>query len=366
MRIESYNVRMDSAGTRSSNSTRKLQIRLQGGMGKNQISGSLADAALDGFDNDNSDVKNNHATEDSFASRLMKLSAQKANSMHDRPTEVRDLQSIKQQFVLYLWRMLFGDESAKDMAKKYGIEDLGNNENGTRNVSNNQGNVNMNTIQLFGVEEVYEQETQELSFTSRGQVTTADGRQIDFGIDIAMTSSFERYYRSEGIPITNMCDPLVLNFGGDVAGLSDQKFTFDLDCDGVEENISMLSAGNGFLALDKNNDGIINNGSELFGTKSGDGFRDLAQYDLDGNGWIDENDDIFSALKIWYKDETGQDKLLNLKESGVGAIYLGNATTDYFLRSGNSFEVNGAIRKMGLFLYENATVGTIAHLDIAN
>ena len=82
--------------------------------------------------------------------------------------------------------------------------------------------------------------------------------------------------------------------------------------------------------------------------------------------WIDENDDIFNSLKIWCKDKSGEDKLLNLKEAGVGAIYLGNAVTDYNLRSDNNGQLNGAIRKMGMFLYENATVGTMVHLDIAN
>ena len=41
--------------------------------------------------------------------------------------------------------------------------------------------------------------------------------------------------------------------------------------------------GSGYLALDKNGDGTINDGSELFGTRNGDGFADLAQYDEDGN-----------------------------------------------------------------------------------
>ena len=37
---------------------------------------------------------------------------------------------------------------------------------------------------------------------------------------------------------------------------------------------------------------------KLFGTSSGDGFKDLAEYDEDGNGWIDENDSIFNRLKV--------------------------------------------------------------------
>ena len=77
---------------------------------------------------------------------------------------------------------------------------------------------------------------------------------------------------------------------------------FDIDADGEEESISYLQGGSGYLALDKNGDGVINDGSELFGTKSGDGFADLAEYDADGNGWIDENDPIFDKLLIWAKD----------------------------------------------------------------
>ncbi len=334
MRIESYNVRMDSVGTRSSSSTRKLQISLQ--------------------EQKNEEI----APQNNFADTYSSISAAKLNNTDQSPTAARDLQSVKQQFVLYLWRIFFGDDSAKTLSEKMGIEDLSSDHQ-----SSGSG---FHTIQLMGVEEIYEQESQSVSFSSQGHISTADGRSIDFNLDISMTSSFERYYRSEGVAISNLCDPLVLNFSGSVADLSDQKFTFDLDCDGEAEEISKLSAGNGFLALDKNGDGTINDGSELFGTKSGDGFSDLAEYDLDGNGWIDENDDIFNKLRVWYKDDDGNDKLLDLKESGVGAIYLGNTITDFNLRSSDDYNINGAIRKMGIFLYENATVGNIVHLDIAN
>lgn len=97
----------------------------------------------------------------------------------------------------------------------------------------------------------------------------------------------------------------------------DQTFFFDIDCDGVEDEISKLISGSGFLALDQNGDGIINDGSELFGTQSGNGFADLAKFDSDGNGFIDENDEIFDRLKIWCMDENGQPHLYSLKEKGV-------------------------------------------------
>ena len=68
------------------------------------------------------------------------------------------------------------------------------------------------------------------------------------------------------------------------------NFSFDLDSDGVKEDIPMIRPGSGFLALDLNKDGIINNGNELFGPHTGDGFVELSSYDKDTNNWIDEND----------------------------------------------------------------------------
>lgn len=75
-------------------------------------------------------------------------------------------------------------------------------------------------------------------------------------------------------------DPLVINLNSSTAQVTDQKFYFDLDADGTADRISMLKSGSGFLALDKNGNGKIDDGSELFGTQSGDGFADLEEYDI--------------------------------------------------------------------------------------
>ena len=123
------------------------------------------------------------------------------------------------------------------------------------------------------------------------------------------------------------------------------------------------SKGSGYLALDKNGDGVINDGTELFGTVSGDGFADLAKYDSDGNGFIDEGDDIFFKLKIWTMDENGNEKLVSLKDKNVGAICLQNAATDFALTNNNN-ERKGMIRKTGFFLYEDGAVGSLQHVDV--
>ena len=137
-----------------------------------------------------------------------------------------------------------------------------------------------------------------------------------------------------------------------------------LDADGKEESISFAGKGSGFLALDKNNDGKINDGSELFGTRSGDGFKDLAAYDNDGNGWIDENDDIWNKLKIMTYDENGKEQLYTLAQAGVGAICLSKVGTEFSQKDENQ-ATSSVIRSTGVFLYENGMAGTVQHLDVA-
>lgn len=216
-------------------------------------------------------------------------------------------------------------------------------------------------------------EQEDTSFSTVGTVRTKDGREINFNVNVNMSRRCEEYYREElNVAQFTLCDPLVINLDTDVTEVSDQTFYFDLDADGKEEEISMLK-GSGYLALDKNGDGRINDGSELFGTGNGDGFADLAQYDEDGNGWIDENDSIWSKLKIWCKDENGNDVLYKLSDKGVGAICLQNVSTDFTLQgnrnaqdgSTNTNATNGVIRKTGIFLYENGNVGTVQHVDMA-
>ena len=99
--------------------------------------------------------------------------------------------------------------------------------------------------------------------------------------------------------------------------------------------------------------------------KSGNGFADLAQYDADRNGWIDEADPIWEKLLIWTKDEDGKDKLYHLADLGVGAIGLANVSTEFALNSEKDNTNNAMIRNTGIFLYENGNVSTIQHLDLA-
>lgn len=208
-------------------------------------------------------------------------------------------------------------------------------------------------------------ESEETAFATTGTALTADGRSLSFNVEVGMSRSFMAHYDSLETKEYIKTDPLIINVDDNVTSVSDRKFYFDLDGDGKKDRISYASQGSGFLALDKNEDGVINDGSELFGTKSGDGFKDLSAYDEDGNGWIDEGDSVFSKLKVWKHNEDGTDTLLDLKQADVGAIYLGNADTEFSLKDENN-NLNGQIRKTGIYLKESTgAAGTIAHVDLA-
>lgn len=354
MKINSYSIGMESERTYSSYETRKLNISAV------RINSNALKSATDEGDTFKNLSWNLKEEDEAAAIRQRRTSP--ITHVDDR-----EVTRVRNSFIQHLWQMFFGREKADEL-KEYmgwdetGYESMSSQDSGIYNLTPRP----VNMLVISGSFETYFEENQSMSFHTGGYVQCEDGRTIDFGLDVEMTASFTQYYKEEGISAQAMCDPLVLNFEGNVAGLSDMKFKFDLDADGTEDEISTLAGGNGFLALDLNNDGRINDGSELFGTKSGNGFADLSQYDEDGNGFIDENDSVFDRLKIWIKDENGEDVLYNLKEKNVGAIYLGNVNTDFVMR-GMEGNVNGALRRSGAFLYEDGSgAGVISHLDIAN
>lgn len=206
------------------------------------------------------------------------------------------------------------------------------------------------------------QEYERTDFSSTGVVKTADGREIDFDLDLAMQRDFnaEREYTS--FKEVRFTDPLIVNFDGNSADLSNEKYEFDLDADGDKELISYLSSNSGMLAYDRNEDGTINDGTELFGALNGDGFADLAQYDEDGNNYIDEADSIFASLGIWSKTPEGE-SLTSLKDNGLGAIYLGSTETPFDIK-GEDNQHNGRVRSSGIYLAEDGGVGTLQQIDM--
>ena len=271
------------------------------------------------------------------------------------------IEKIKAQCIMYLINLIFHRKTPKEVMD----ETAYNQASSGSDLS--FADMGMPVVSTYSQSTMYSKtESESTTFSSQGKVVTADGREISFGIDCSMSRSFtEKYSQSVQMQTISYVDPLVINLDSEVTQVSDQKFYFDLNSDGTKEEISKLSGKSGYLAYDKNDDGIINDGSELFGTKSGDGFFDLEQYDKDQNGWIDEQDAIFDKLQIWTTNAQGEQVLCDLKEAGVGALYLHKASTEFSLNSQSSNETNALIRSTGIFLYENGMAGTLQQLDMA-
>ncbi len=204
-----------------------------------------------------------------------------------------------------------------------------------------------------------------LQFSAKGKVRTDDGQVIDLNLNLNMSRSTSDNQSLQIRLGAALKDPLVINFSGKAAELTNNTLNFDIDMDGDNELIQQLSESSGYIALDKNSNGEIDDGSELFGASSGNGFKELAYFDDDNNGFIDENDAIWDSLKIWVQHDDGSSSLFTLAEKGVGALYLGYNKTEWELSAGtNNNEMAGKIRASGIFLNEDGQAGTLQQVDL--
>lgn len=204
---------------------------------------------------------------------------------------------------------------------------------------------------------------QTLSFEAQGRVVLADGSTVTFRLGLTLQSTsidVRTLALRAGDAVPRMKDPLVLSLDGAAPTLAEGRFAFDLDADGTAEAVPFVAAGSGFLALDHNGNGAIDDGRELFGALSGDGFADLAALDADGNGWIDAADPMFERLLVWTRDgASGGERLRSAADAGVGALYLGRVGTPFALGDA------GRLRSSGLYLTGDGTARGLHQIDLA-
>lgn len=158
-------------------------------------------------------------------------------------------------------------------------------------------------------------------------------------------------------------DPLIFDIDGD--GLKPTSILdgayFDLDGNGKKERMSWVGSGDGLLVYDRNENGVIDDGKELFsnftilanGTLAQSGLQALAEFDKNKDGIIDESDNIFSRLRLWMDNGDGiseAGELKTLKELGIKSISVG--------MSGKTETINGIeIRNKGNYAKEDGSSG---------
>ncbi|MBI5251734.1 MAG: hypothetical protein HY912_19755 [Desulfomonile tiedjei] len=175
-------------------------------------------------------------------------------------------------------------------------------------------------------------------------------------------------------------DPLVLDLNGDgirTTGIQGDVFTlFDDNSDAFAELTGWADPHDGMLAMDRNGNGIIDDGQELFGDqtilqngrRAENGFEALAEFDSNKDGRIDVNDAVFSRLRVLTLNSTGDAyQLRTFDELGIRAINLDSTVTNITDAQGNtqnrvsSFEMaDGTIREIAEYSFQQDSMYSVA------
>jgi len=169
-------------------------------------------------------------------------------------------------------------------------------------------------------------------------------------------------------------DPLALDLDGDgieTVGAS-STILFDHDGDGTKNGTGWIKADDGLLVLDRNGNGSIDNGAELFGVdtikadgqKALDGFDALRDLDSNADGVFDGNDAQFANVKVWRdlnQDGTSQvNELFSLAALNITRIGLAATIQTVNVGNGNLQTASA------LFTYNDGSTGKIANLNLVD
>jgi len=183
-------------------------------------------------------------------------------------------------------------------------------------------------------------------------------------------------------------DPLTLDLDGDgleTTGIdSANPILFDHDGDGTANATGWVKPDDGYLVLDRNENGLIDNGTELFGDstplldengdvvgQAADGFAALAAEDTNGDGIVDANDANWDKLRVWQDlnsdGKTDEGELKTLEELGVAGFHVAKEENNQVLANGNAIaDLGSYIKTDGSEGALGEVTGNMADIDLAD
>ena len=220
------------------------------------------------------------------------------------------------------------------------------------------------------VEEWFTRE-QSLSYQMQGQFQL-DDKQISLSYEFHLSSESTRYRRF-ATRAGNLQDPLLVQFGNQSLGHIEGGQAFDINSDNSLDTLPIFSGDVGYLVFDQNANGRADDGSELFGPASGNGFHELAAFDSNQNGFIDKEDEHFDQLYLWQpsaQSETegdsepgAQQRWLSLDEAGIMAINLSAIDTPYSFYDEND-QLLAQMRRSSFAIGENGRGYGVHQVDV--
>jgi len=173
----------------------------------------------------------------------------------------------------------------------------------------------------------------------------------------------------------NVGDPVVMDLDGDGVELLpiQDGVNFDLWASGHPQAMAWVHPDDGFMVLDRNGNGRVDDGGELFGNVDGlheDGFQHLAALDTDGDRVLSAADDAFAALRVWRdRDSDGVSdpgELERLADLGVDRIPLDAKHTDRVVAGSRVVQEVVATGTAGRRLLGDAFLRTAPHARVSS